>query len=85
MVVIATAAILAIGSTATNMAMAHHDHHESGSSSGGGSNDPQSTCGFAQTLGSDGLCHYSLDGAINECAHNLPECITLGKIVLGGF
>src|SRR5437899_12437436 len=51
MVVIATVAILTIGSISTNMAMAHHEHHESGSSSVGSSNDPQLvTCGIGETF-----------------------------------
>lgn len=84
MALIATAAILAIGSTST-IAMAHHGHHSDSSNIDGGSIDSQPTCGLAQTVGNDGLCHYSVPGAINACEQHLPECLTLGKLVLGAL
>lgn len=84
MALIAALAILAIGSTST-MAMVHHDHHSDSTSSDRGSSDSQPNCGFAQTVGSDGLCHYSVPGAVNACEQHLPECLTLGKLVLGAL
>ncbi|MDQ6863340.1 MAG: hypothetical protein M3044_05915 [Thermoproteota archaeon] len=84
MAVIATVAILAIGSTST-IVMAHRGHHSGSGSSDSGSGDLQPTCGFAQTVGNDGLCHYSVQGAINACQQHLPECISLSKLVLGGL
>jgi len=84
MALIATVAILSIGSTST-MAMAHRGHHSDNSGSDIGSSDSQSNCGFAQTVGSDGLCHYSVHDALNECGNHLPECLSLGKIVLGAL
>jgi hypothetical protein len=84
MALIATIAIFAIGSTST-MVMAHHNHHSDGSGSDSRSNDSQLGCGFAQTIGSDGLCHYSVQGAINACEQHLPECVGLGKLVLGAL
>lgn len=84
MAIIATVALLAIGSTST-MAMAHSSHHSDGGCSDSGSSDSQANCGFAQTIGSDGLCHYGVRGALNECANHLSECITLGKLVLGSL
>jgi hypothetical protein len=83
MAVIATVAILAIGST--SMVMAHRGHHSDSGSSDSGSGDSQPTCGFAQTVGNAGSCHYSVQGAINACQQHLPECISLGKLVLGGL
>lgn len=86
MALIAALAILAIGSTST-IAMAHRGHHSDngGSGSGGGSSDSNPNCGFAQILGSDGQCHYSLRGALNACVQHLGECLTVGKLVLGGL
>lgn len=78
MAVIATVAILAIGSTST-IAMAHREHHSDNNGDG------ESNCGFAQTVGNDGLCHYSIQGALNECGQHLTECLSLGKLVLGGL
>ena len=50
MALIATVAILTIGSTST-MAMAHRDHHSDTNGSDIGRSDSQSNCGFAQTVG----------------------------------
>lgn len=80
MALVATVAILAIGSTST-IAMAHRGHHLDNNNSG----DEGSNCGFAQTVGNDGLCHYSVQGALNECGQHLAECLSLGKLVLGGL
>lgn len=84
MALIATVAILAIGSTST-MVMAHHDHHSNSGGSDSGHGNSQPNCGFAQTVGSDGVCHYSIRGALNACAEHLGECITLGKLALGAL
>ena len=59
MVLIATVAILALGSTSTNMAMAHHDHHHDGSSS---DNSGQNNGGGV------------LNDAIHYCSSNLSTC-----------
>jgi hypothetical protein len=61
--------------------MAHRGHRSDNSNS----EDGGSSCGFAQTMGSDGLCHFSVQGALNECGQHLAECLSLGKLVLGGL
>ena len=67
------------------MVMAHRGHHSDSGSSDSGRGDSQPNCGFAQTVGNDGLCHYSIQGALNACEQHLPECISLGKLMLGGL
>jgi len=85
MVVIATVAMLTIGSTSTNMAMAHHEHHESGSSVSGGGNDPQSvTCGIGQTFDTQTQqCHISGQGLFNACIDHFDICSVIGHALLG--
>ncbi|MGB6671995.1 MAG: hypothetical protein WBE34_06135 [Candidatus Nitrosopolaris sp.] len=85
MVVIATVAILTIGSISTNMAMAHHEHHESGSSSSGSSNDPQSvTCGIGETFSqTDQRCEISGTGLLNACLDHIGICSAIGHALLG--
>jgi hypothetical protein len=58
MVLIATVAILAFGSTLT-MAMAHHDHHHDG---GGSDNSGQNSGGGV------------LNNALHYCSSNLSTC-----------
>jgi hypothetical protein len=85
MVVIASVAILAIGSTSTNMAMAHHEHHDSGSSSSGSNNDPQSvTCGIGETFNQqDQRCELSGPGIVKACVDYFTICSAIGHAIVG--
>jgi hypothetical protein len=78
--VIATVAILTIGLTSTNMAMAHHEHRDSGSS-----NDPQSvTCGIGETFSqTDQRCEISGTGLLNACLDHIGICSAIGHALLG--
>jgi hypothetical protein len=80
MVVIATIAILTIGSTSTNMAMAHHDHHSDSSR-----NDQQSvTCGIGQTFNQqDQRCELSGTGIVHACLAYFTVCSSIGHLLLG--
>lgn len=84
-VVIATLAIFAIGSTSTNMAMAHHEHHSDSSSGGSSSNDPQSvTCSIGETFNvQDQRCELSGTGLLNACLDHLSICSAIGQALLG--
>jgi hypothetical protein len=70
MVVIATVAILTIGSTAT-MAMAHHDHHHGGSG--------MDTSG--QSNGNSGS--EIVNGVLRYCIANFGTCASVLGTLLG--
>jgi hypothetical protein len=38
-------------------------------------------CGLGKTIGSDGLCHYSVTGVLEACINHFAICSTLGHLL----
>lgn len=40
-------------------------------------------CGLGKTIGSGGLCHYSVSGVLEACINHFAICSALGHLLLG--